>query len=82
MLRKSENMESIFLVTAYGINTKEVSRSMQGYFKQVLALRQQDAYQYCEVLSESHFKGRCDLPPGRGYVPHCGRIVEFMTAMG
>ena len=82
MLRKSENMEIIFLVTAYGINAKEVSRSMQGYFKQVLALRQQDAYQYCEVLSKPHFKGRCDLPPGRGYVPHCGRIVEFMTAMG
>lgn len=80
LLRKSDLLNVRLIVTAYGINGKEVNKSMQGYFRQFIALRQQDMYQYSEVLSEPGFKGRTNLCPGRGYTRHGGRIVEFQTA--
>lgn len=80
LLRKSELLNIRMVVTAYGINAKEVNKGMQGYFRQFISLRQQDMYQYSEVLSEPHFRGRCDLCPGRGYARLEGRIVEIMIA--
>lgn len=80
-LRKGELLNARVIVTALGINGKEVNKSMQCYFRQFIALRQQDMYQYSEVLQEPRFKGRTDMCPGRGYIRLGGRIVEFQTAI-
>lgn len=79
LLRKSEMLKIRIMVSAYGISGKEVSKSMQGYFKQLISLGQQDSYLYSEVLSEPHFKGKLKLCPGRGYTKRNDKIVEFMT---
>lgn len=81
LLKKSDLLNVRLIVTAYGINGKEVNKSMQGYFRQFIALRQQDMYMYSEVLAEPGFKGRTNLCPGRGYTKLEGRIVEFQTAI-
>lgn len=79
LLRKSESLNIRVIVCAYEISGREVNKSMQGYFKQLLSLGQQEAYRYSEVLLEPHFKGKTNLCPGRGYTRLDGRIVEFMT---
>lgn len=81
LLRKSDGAGVGVIVTSVGINPREVSKGMQGLFKQCISLRQQDVYAYSEILLNTHFKGRCDIAPGHGYICHNGRIVEFVTAI-